>query len=384
MPDWLKRLQEKPWVTHLMRTVQRFTTRLGTQFGAAITYFSILSLVPILLFAFAIAGFVLTVLRPDLIPQVVNAAAGALGGVDETTREKLVDFIADTLSNWRGVGVVALLSAVYSGAGWMGNLKDAVRAQMRPILEFPEGQGNIVAKVLVNLVTLLGLIVLTAVTFALASISTNLAGTIIDLMGLSAIGWLEPVFRLVPVVISIGAGWVLFMYLFAVLPEDKPRWPAARRGALLGAIGLGVLQYLTGLLFAVFSGNKAAALFGPVIVLMLFFNLFAQLILFIAAWVATADQPAIGTPEQQVRFAEHPPEVEPPAPEPPAPEPATADPARTRPPDARPEPVLVPHHVAERSVKVGTGVGYVTGAATGVGLGAVIAFVAARFGRRRH
>ena len=54
------------------------------------------------------------------------------------------------------------------------------------------------------------------------------------------------------------------------------------------------------------SNNKAAPLFGPVIVLMLFLNIFAQLILFVAAWIATATHEAIAVPEEKVRFAAHP------------------------------------------------------------------------------
>jgi membrane protein len=64
--QWLERLKTKPSVAHLLRAVERFYNRLGDQFGAAITYFSVLALIPILLFAFAVLGFVLTVLRPDL------------------------------------------------------------------------------------------------------------------------------------------------------------------------------------------------------------------------------------------------------------------------------------------------------------------------------
>ena len=54
----------------------------------------------------------------------------------------------------------------------MGNLKNAVRAQWRPDFDLQEAQGNIVKKTVVNLLALLGLIVLIAVTFALASLST--------------------------------------------------------------------------------------------------------------------------------------------------------------------------------------------------------------------
>ncbi len=368
MKQWLARMKNKPWVAHLMRAVERFGNRLGSQFAAAITYFSVLALVPILLLAFAILGFVLTVLRPDLIAQVSTAVTDALGSADPDTQAKISGLVVDYLNNWRGVGVVALISALYSGAGWMGNLKNAVRAQWRPDFDLQEAQGNIVVKTLVNLATLLGMLALIVITFALASVSTALSGTIVDWLGLSDIGWLEPVLTFVPIVFSIGAGWLLFMFLYTALPEHREPWKVVRRGALMGAVGLAVLQYGTGLLFSAFQSNKAAQLFGPVIVLMLFFNLFAQLILFVAAWIATAEHAAVSAGQDNVRFA--------------------LQPAAEREADAREaasEPVLVPQQVAARSVQVGLGAGYVTGAATGVGLGAALAWLVSKSvrGRRR-
>lgn len=59
-----KRLADKPWIKHLLRASQRFSGRLGSQFGAAITYFSVLAVFPILLFAFSLVGLVLTVVYP--------------------------------------------------------------------------------------------------------------------------------------------------------------------------------------------------------------------------------------------------------------------------------------------------------------------------------
>jgi membrane protein len=363
MKDWLERLKQKPWVEHLLRAVERFLNRLGNQFGAAITYFSVLALVPILLFAFAVLGFVLTVLRPELIDNAVALFTDAVGTLDPSDQRQLAAQISDTLSNWRGVGIVALLAAIYSGAGWMGNLKNAIRAQLRPDFDLAEDQGNLIKKTVINLVTLVGLIVLIAITFALASVSTALADNVLAWLGLTEVGWLNPVLRLVPIVFSIGAGWVLFMYLFTVLPEDRQPGPVVRRGALIGAIGLGVLQYSTGLLFSLFANNRAAAIFGPVIVLMLFFNLFAQLILFVAAWIATATQAAVPTPEEKVRF------------------PLTTEERGEETSDQGP--VMVPQPVAARSVQVGIGAGYVTGTATGVGLGAALAWLVSKAVRGR-
>jgi membrane protein len=360
--EWIERLKQRPGIAHLLRAAERFSTRLGDQFGAAITYFSVLALVPILMFAFAITGFVLSV-REDLLQQVVQIVTSAVGSTGEDSGKKIAGMIEGFLRDWRAVGIVGLLSAMYSGSGWIGNLKNAVQGQMREHFDYAEKKQNIVVKTLVNLLILVGLLILIAITFGLAGLSTSLSGQVVDWIGLNDLPWLQPVLSLVPVIISVGAGWVLFMYLYLVLPESRFPWRTVRRGALIGSIGLGVLQYLTSFLVGIFAGNSAAALFGPVIALMLFFNLFARLILFVAAWIATAEQdaiPEIGA-EERVRFALHPEPVE----------------------SEEPEPVLVPQHVAVKSVRVGMGAGYVTGAATGVGLGAIIAAIAGRISRRR-
>ena len=174
--------------------------------------------------------------------------------------------------------------------------------------------------------------------------------------------------RITSVVFSIGAGWLIFMYLYAVLPETREPWSVVRRGALLGSIALVALQYLASFLISAFQGNPAAAIFGPVIVLMLFFNIFAQLILFIAAWIATAEHEAIPIPHVEEEEEEVSTE--------PIPEPQQNE-------DVKPN--VVPEAVAARSVRVGIGAGYVTGAATGVGLGAALAyaFSAAVRGRKK-
>lgn len=362
MKEWLARLMKRPGVAHLLRANERFNGRLGNQFAGAITYFSVLALVPIIMFAFSILGFVLTELRPDLINVIVNRITDALGATGTSTRNQIVELIRGALSNYGTVGVVALFTALYSGSSWAGNLKDAVRAQTRPEFDDSSAKPNIVVNTLVNLVILLGLLLAMIVTFGLASLSTSLSGTVVGWLGLDDLPWLAPVLVVVPIVFSVGASWLLFMYLFTVLPEHREPWPAVRRGALIGAIGLIVLQYATSFLVGRFTDNATAALFGPVITLMLFFNLFARLILFVAAWIATANTAAFPEVEEteSVRFAL-------------APEGSVVE-----------DDELVSRKVAIRTSRASLGTGYVTGAATGIGLGAVVASIAAALGRRRN
>jgi membrane protein len=350
----IKWLQQRPWVAHMIRAAERYFSRLGSQFAAATTYFWVLALVPILMVAFSITGFVLTVVYPDLLDNVADAVTEALGSTDTATRDKILDLVNTALDQYWTIGIVGLVTGLYAGAKSMGHLKNAVRTQWRPGFDLRPQKINIVVRWLGNLLLLFGLLLGMAVTFGLASLSTSLAGAVVSFLGLGDQAWTAPLLRISSVAISIGAGWLIFMYLYTVLPETREPWRVVRRGALLGSITLAALQYLASFLINAFSGNPAAAIFGPVIVLMLFFNIFAQLILFIAAWIATAQHEAVPVPaEKEVSNA---------------PTPALRQLQEEKRPD------VVPEAVAVRSVRVGMGAGYITGAATGMGLGAALAY----------
>src|SRR5215207_4654569 len=367
MAAWVDRLKQRPWAAHLVRTFERFNSRMGAQFGAAITYFSILGVIPVLMLGFSIAGFVLTISRPDLLDPLATAIADALGSADPATRDRILSVIESALRTFTAIGIVGVVSALYSGAGWMANLRNAVRAQWRQNFDLRDTSGNVVTRTLLNLVELLGVVVAIVLTFVLTSLSAALTDDVLNWLGVGHIGWLSPVLRLIPVIVSIGAGWLLFLYLYAVLPETRVPWKIVRRGALIGAIGLAILQYLTSFLVVRFSNSPAALIFGPVIALMLFFNLFAQLILLVAAWIATArpetaaEDTVSGQEDEDLGEG-----------------PSTGGQDES---DAG----VVPKSVAARSVRLAIGTGYLTGAATGAGFGAALAYLlSAITGRRRR
>jgi len=297
--DRVKALRQVPAVAHVLRMNTRYTTRLGNQFAGAITYFSLLAMVPILMFAFSACGFTLTVLRPDMMERLQAAIMIQLQGAPDDLKAQLTGLIGGLLRNWASVGLVGLFSSMYSSAGWAGNLKSAVRAQTRPLFDMKERKRFILLEVLLNFAILLGLLVILAVTFALAAMATSLTGTIVHWLALDEVPGINVLLRIVGPILSAVAGWVMFVYLYRVLPEVKFPFPIIAWGALFGSAGLFVLQYLTGFLMGKFSGNPAAAVFGPVIVLMLFFNLFARLNLYVAAWIATSVQPAVADEIQE-------------------------------------------------------------------------------------
>ena len=79
MKDWIEKVMKHSVVAHAMAAINRYNKRLGPQFAAAVTYFSVLSMVPILMFAFSMLGLTLTVLRPDLMDQVKDVIDAQIG-----------------------------------------------------------------------------------------------------------------------------------------------------------------------------------------------------------------------------------------------------------------------------------------------------------------
>ncbi|MEJ2034395.1 MAG: YhjD/YihY/BrkB family envelope integrity protein, partial [Deltaproteobacteria bacterium] len=180
----IKKLKRVPAVAHVLRMNTRYTTRLGDQFAGAITYFSLLAMVPILMVAFSACGFTLTVLHPDLLERVQAAIMVKLQGVPKGLQDQLTGLIKGLLRNWASVGLVGLISSIYTSAGWAGYLKSAVRAQTRPLFDMEEHKHFILVEVLLNFAILLGLLIILVVTFALAGMATSLTGTIVHWLAL--------------------------------------------------------------------------------------------------------------------------------------------------------------------------------------------------------
>src|SRR5215207_7779655 len=196
MPERIKRLEQQPWIEHIIRAVERYLSRLGSQFAAATTYFWLLALVPILMVAFSIIGFSLTVVYPDLLDDVADVVTEALGSTETATRDKILDLVNTALSQYWTIGIVGLVTGLYAGTKSMGHLKNAVRTQWRPGFDLRPEKINIVVRWLGNLLLLLGLLLGLAVTFSLSSLSTSLAGTVVGFLGLDDQGWTAPLLRI--------------------------------------------------------------------------------------------------------------------------------------------------------------------------------------------
>lgn len=292
--DWFKAI---PSVAHVIRAVDRFNDRLGSQFGAAITYFSFLSLIPILMVSFAAVGFVLAS-NPDLLTELINKIVSSIS--DPNLATPLKNTVNTAIQQRTTVGLTGLAIALYSGISWMGNLREAIRAQSREVWERnPQDQEKFYFRYLRDFISLTGLVIALIVSLSFTSIAGAAQASIVRALGLDGIEWLRPVMTAIALSISIMANYLLFLWIFLVLPRHKPKKKALLRGTLIAAIGFEVIKFVMTWTLPSLARSPSGAAFGSVIGLMAFFYFFARLTLFCAAWIATANYDGDTTVERK-------------------------------------------------------------------------------------
>ncbi|SUG53343.1 Inner membrane protein YhjD [Salmonella enterica subsp. diarizonae] len=244
-------------------------------------------MIPIMMVSFAAAGFILAS-HPNLLEDIFSKIL--MNVSDPTLASTLKNTITTAVQQRTTVGLVGLGIALYSGVNWMGNLREAIRAQSRDVWErTPQDQEKIWLKYLRDFISLIGLLVALIITLSITSIAGSAQQMIISALYLDSIEWLKPAWHLIGLAISIFANYLLFFWIFWRLPRHRPRKKALIRGTFIAAIGFEVIKIIMTYTLPSLVKSPSGAAFGSVLGLMAFFYFFARLTLFCAAWIATAE-----------------------------------------------------------------------------------------------
>ena len=268
------------WLDHLSRTGERYFQQRGNHFAAAVTFFSVLTAVPLLMVAFGAAGFVLW-LNPTLLDDLRDAITAAVPGA---LSDAVIPFIDEAVAQRNAVAGLGLLAALWSGIWWTSNLREAVSAQWA----LPAVRPTSVARFWHDLrvfvilgVTLLGSI-------SVSVLATGALDVALVRLGLAegGVGALVPAAAVV--LLGLGTGFLVFYWILTRLPRAAVPRRGVVRAALVGAVGFEVLKQATALTIGSVTGTPGGAVFGPLLGLLLFCYLVSRFALLVSAWAATA------------------------------------------------------------------------------------------------
>ncbi|PFG27136.1 multiple transmembrane domain containing protein [Corynebacterium renale] len=283
-PGMVDKLRAKwDWFDHIMRMQERYASHGGNQYSAGITYFSVLSIFPILMLVFAVLGYILAS-RPELLEDIQNSIQDALSGDIGNVVNEVIDMAIEQRGAVAGLGA---LTTLWSGLGWMNNLRYGVSKMWR----LDPTDGNFVAKKLWDLLGLVGLIVSFGVAFGITAVGTSsLTRRLLEMVGLDQVPGIGVIVTLVTLAVGILANFLVMLWMILYLPRTKVPKKSGAQAALLGAIAFEIIKQLGSLFASSALNNPAGAVFGPIIGLMVILYLVWRVVLYVSAWAATTEE----------------------------------------------------------------------------------------------
>ena len=256
-PDNPTDIPKDSWPTILKRTVKQFGEDQLTTWAAALTYFGILSLFPMLLAMVSLLGVI--------GPSATQPLLDNLGSVAPGPAKDILTNVLTSLESNQGGSLVALLiglaAAIWSASGYIGAFMDA----SNNVWDAPEGR-PIWKKIPVRLAITVVLLVLLTVT-ALAIVFTGpVAQEIGDIIGLGST--FVSVWGIVkwPILLLIVSFMISLLY-WACPNVKQPGFPWVTPGGVLAVILWLAASGLFALYVANFSSyNKTYGSLGGVIV----------------------------------------------------------------------------------------------------------------------
>lgn len=257
---------------HIWRARQRYHSVLGPRLAAAIAYYGFFAAFALGLVAYSILGFVLA--GNHAVERTVNSWLG----------QNLPFLDPQTIANARRtVAIVGLFGLVFTGVGWV----DGMRSSQRAMWQLDQQPGNVVIRWLVDLAMLVGLGLLLALSLWVTSGINDLAGFFLS-RAAADVGTSRTVLRVLGEVLSVLVNLVMSAGLLIAVPRLHVTFKRMLRPTLLVGLGLTGLNTVGRIYVSHTEHNPAYQLAGAAVGLLVFLNLFSQLLLFGAALAATS------------------------------------------------------------------------------------------------
>ncbi|MET8683965.1 YihY/virulence factor BrkB family protein [Streptomyces sp. NPDC004732] len=278
--DWLKKLPgigplvEKGMRTHAWQSYERLDEVHWARLAAAMTFISFLALFPLLTVAAAIAAATLSKKQQDTLESKISEQVPGIS--DQLNLDALV-------ANAGTVGLVAGALLLFTGIGWVGSMRECLRA----VWELEDDEENPVLRKVKDAGVLFGLGGAGLASFAASALASTAVGQAADLFGIDEQGWGAVLLQVVAFAIAVLADFLLLLYVLTLLPSVQPDRRDLVTAALIGAAGFELLKLLLGGYMKGVASKNMYGAFGVPVALLLWINFTAKLLLFCAAWTAT-------------------------------------------------------------------------------------------------
>lgn len=245
--------------------------------SAAIAYYTVFSLPPLLIVIVAVAGVIFGAAAVEnAIVEQVGSAIGP-GAADEV--RTMIEQRQGSLAGGLGAKIAGIAALLFGATGAFAQLQKALNRAWE-VEEASEGGG--IGSVIMKRVLSFGMI-LTIAFLLLVSLAVSAAITAVGNAASDAVGGIPAwVMQILNLVVSLGVVTVLFGLVFKVLPDAETAWGDVWVGAFVTAVLFTLGKFLIGLYLGTADPGSAFGAAGS-LALILVWIYYSSLIVLVGA-----------------------------------------------------------------------------------------------------
>jgi membrane protein len=258
---------------HLLKdTFHEWNEDKAPRLGAALAYYSVFSIGPLLVIAIAVAGLIFG--REAAQGEVVDEIKGTVG---EPVARALQQMLANASDPGWGTAaaLLGIITLLFGASGVFGQLQDALNTIWKVEPKPGRGIWGIVQDRFLSLTMVLGtgflLLVSLVITAALSALNTSLSSSLPG----GAYLW-QPI----NLIVSYGVVTLLFAMIYRFLPDAQVAWRDVWIGAGITAVLFTVGKFLLGWYLGQGSVTSAYGAAGSLVVILLWVYYSSQILLF--------------------------------------------------------------------------------------------------------
>ena len=211
----------------LKRAVRKWSEDKASRLGAALAYYALFSVAPLLIVAVGIAGLVFgeEAARGEIVAQIEDRVGSSVAG-----------FLQEMMAGTRGgagvaATVIGVVLTLLGASGLFLQLKGALNVVWDVPPRATKGIGNLLRTRALAFLSVLGFGLVLLAALAASSVISALSDLVSDEAASVAtlLQWLSPV-------VMLGLLTVVFALVFKVLPDATVPWPPIWRGAAFTSI----------------------------------------------------------------------------------------------------------------------------------------------------
>ncbi|HJW92186.1 MAG TPA: YihY/virulence factor BrkB family protein [Thermoanaerobaculia bacterium] len=252
----------RKYVDLFKQTIREFGSDKVPRLGAALAYYTIFSIAPLLLIAISIAGLVFG--KEAASGQVYGQLRGVLGPASAETIQKMVETAAKPKSSSIAT-IIGAITLLLGASGVVGQLKDALNTIWDVKPSDKHGIKHMLMTYVVNWAMVLGIGFMLLVSLVIDSVLSAFSS-----------GLWQPV----QLVISLAVITALFAAIFRFLPDLKIQWHDVWFGAVFTSVLFVIGKFALGLYLGKSAVGSSYGAAGSLVVVLLWVYYAAQIVLF--------------------------------------------------------------------------------------------------------